>query len=62
MEGTGLNANRVNQAIANEVSLRHPGTGQFFKGRVVVDGVTIEFTSFGVKDGVINVGTFYPLP
>ena len=49
LEGTGLNANRVNQAIANEVSLKHPGTGQFYSGKVVVDGVTIKFKYSGTS-------------
>ena len=61
LEGTGLNIDTVNQALAKEVSRIHPGTGQFYKGQIVVDGITIEYTSYGVRDGVINIGTYYPL-
>lgn len=60
LEGTGLSANDVNQAIAKDVVSKNPGTGQFYKGQIDVNGVTIEYTSYGVKDGVINVGTYYP--
>ena len=61
LEGTSLNVNAVNQALANEVSTLNLRIGQFYKGQIVVDGVTIEYTSYGVSDGKINVGTYYPL-
>ena len=61
LEGTSLNVNAVNQALANKVSTLNLTTGQFHKGQIVVDGVTIEYTSYGVSDGIINVGTYYPL-
>ena len=61
LEGTGLSANEVNQAIAKDVVTKNPGTGQFYKGQLDVNGVTIEYTSYGVKDGLINVGTYYPV-
>ncbi len=61
LEGTGLSANEVNQAIAKDVVTKNPGTGQFYKGQLDVNGVTIEYTSYGVKEGLINVGTYYPV-
>ena len=61
LEGTGLSANEVNQAIAKDVVTKNPGTGQFYKGKLNVNGITIEYTSYGVKDGLINVGTYYPV-
>ncbi|MDE7062340.1 MAG: hypothetical protein K2O73_03740, partial [Lachnospiraceae bacterium] len=61
LEGTDLNVDTVNQALANEVSTLNLGKGQFHKGQIIVDGITIEYTSYGVSDGVINVGTYYPL-
>ena len=61
LEGTGLNVDAVNQALANEVSTLDLGTGQFHKGQIIVDGITIEYTSYGVSEGIINVGTYYPL-
>jgi len=47
--------------LANEVSKVHPGTGQFYKGQVIIDGITIEYTSYGVSEGVISIGTYYPV-
>ena len=61
LEGTGLSVDTVNQALANEVSVLNLGTGQFHKGQIIVDGITIEYTSYGVSEGIINVGTYYPL-
>lgn len=34
--------------------------GQFHKGQMVIEG-NIEYTSFGVSEGIINVGTYYPV-
>ena len=34
LEGTGLNVDAVNQALANEVSTLDLGTGQFHKGQI----------------------------
>lgn len=59
LEGTNLSATEVNQAIANDVVSKNPGVGQFYKGQVNVNGVNIEYTSYGVKDAVINIGTYY---
>ena len=61
LEGTGLSTAEVNKAIAKEVSRLNIEPQQFYKGRVTVNGITIEYTSFGLKDGVINVGTYYPI-
>lgn len=61
LEGTGLSVEEVNDAIANDVANVHPGTGKFYKGRIEINGKTIEYTSYGTKDGVINVGTYYPV-
>ena len=61
LDGTGLDVNAVNETLANEVSKVHPGTGQFYKGQIVINGITIEYTSYGVSDGVINIGTYYPV-
>ena len=61
LEGTGLSVDTVNQALANEVSALNLGTGQFHKGQIIVDGITIEYTSYRVSEEIINVGTYYPL-
>ena len=61
LEGTNLNVNAVNQALANEVSTLNLNAGQFHKGQIVVDGITIEYTSYCVSNGIINIGTYYPL-
>ena len=60
LEGTNLSTSEVNQAIANDVVSKNLGAGQFYKGQVNVNGVNIEYTSYGVEDGVINIGTYYP--
>jgi len=61
LDGTGLNVNKVNEILANEVANIHPGTGLFYKGTIEIGGITIEYTSYGVSDGVINIGTYYPI-
>lgn len=61
LEGTNLSPTEVNQAIANDVVSKHSGTGQFYKGRININGTEIEYTSFSVKDGLINAGTYYPV-
>ena len=61
LEGTGLSVDTVNQALANDVSALNLGTGQFHKGQIIVDGITIEYTSYRVSEEIINVGTYYPL-
>ena len=62
LEELGLNISKVNQAIAQDVSKIHPGINQFYKGQITVDFITIEYTSFGVSEEIINVGTYYPIP
>lgn len=61
LDRTGLSASKVNQAIAKDVVRKNLRTGQFYKGQVDVNGITIEYTSYGVKDGLINIGTYYPV-
>ncbi len=61
LEGTELSVKEVNQAIANDVVTKNLEIGQFYKGHVEVDGIIIEYTSYGVKDGVINIGTYFPV-
>ena len=61
LEGTGLSSAEVNKAIAKEVSRLNIEPQQFYKGRITVNGITIEYTSFGLKNGAINVGTYYPI-
>ena len=33
-----------------------------FGGRVTVGRQTIEYRGYGLQDGRINVGTYYPIP
>ena len=58
--GTRLNINAVNKKLAEVVSKLKIKKGEFYKGQVKVNDVVIEFTSFGVSDDVINIGTYYP--
>ena len=46
---------------ADEVSRLDLSQGEFYKGQVVLDGITIEFTSFGLGGNAINIGTYYPI-
>ncbi len=61
LEGTGLSVDEVNNAIAQDIANIHPGTGKFYKGRIEIEGQTIEYTSYGTKNGEINIGTYYPV-
>ncbi|GAC44481.1 outer membrane protein, partial [Paenibacillus popilliae ATCC 14706] len=58
--GTGLNPNTVNRTIANDVVKQNLRKGQFNKGTVIVNGKPIEYTSYGLGNGKINIGTYYP--
>jgi hypothetical protein len=46
----------VNGIIAS--SSRFPGS---FFGRIVIDGITIEYRAYPVNGNTINVGTYYPI-
>ncbi len=59
LKGTGLNVNKVNQSLAKEVVKLNLSKGDFYKGQILIDGITIEFTSYGVSDVITNVGTYY---
>lgn len=61
LEGTGLAPEAINRAIANDVAAKGIEAGEFYKGQISFDGVKIEYTSYGVKDNWINVGTYYPV-
>ena len=61
LEGTNLSVQEVNQAISKDVINHNVGTGKFYKGRISIKNIVIEYTSFGVKDGLINIGTYYPV-
>ena len=58
LEGTGLTPEQVNSAIANNLPDLRPG--EFYKGTVNINGVTIEYTSYGLTECKVNVGTYYP--
>ena len=59
LEGSNITATEVNNAIAKEIAKIHPETGQFYKGRIIIKGKTIEYSAYGVQDGIINIGTYY---
>ena len=60
LEGTGLSIDEVNSAIAQEIANIHPGTGNFYKGQIEINGQNIEYTSYGTMDNEIKIGTYYP--
>jgi hypothetical protein len=62
LEGTNLDINTVNKALAADISKAQIGVGQSRTGQIVVNGVTVEYKAYGVKDGVVNIGTYYPIP
>ena len=59
LEGTGLNMNQVNQAIANDVVNRPPTNGVVGHGTVNVGGVDIYYNYFARSKDLINIGTYY---
>lgn len=61
LDGTGLSVQEVNKIIAQDVVDKNLNIGQFYKGQVNINGITIEYTSFGLKDGMVNIGTYYPI-
>ena len=61
LKGTGLNMNEVNKLIADKVSELNLAKGEFYKGRITMRGITLEYTSYGLGGNVTNVGTYYPV-
>ena len=60
LKDTGLDIGIVNNTVASNVIKQNLGKGRFYKGTVTVDGKTIEYTSYGLGDGKVNIGTYYP--
>lgn len=61
LAGTGLDDAAVNAAIKAQVEqsiATASATGSFW-GRVAVNGQIIEYRAYPLKDGTINVGTYY---
>lgn len=58
---TNFPINDVNRDIASDVIMHNSNVGQFYKCQIYFSGYTIEYTSFGTKQGVVNVGTYYIL-
>jgi hypothetical protein len=57
----GVPVERIESAIESQirsVAARACMTGLFW-GRVVVDGVVVEYRALTLADGTINVGTYY---
>ena len=61
LEGTNLDVQNVNQALAEEVASKDMKVGEFSKGQIEVDGQTIEYTSYRISEDTINIGTYYPI-
>jgi len=61
--GTGMAASEVEAAVANQVLREAQAasmTGSFW-GRATVSGKIIEYRAYTLSQGVINVGTYYPV-
>ena len=61
LKQTPLTVSEVNKILAVQVSEIQLDVGQFFKGRVSIKGIELEYTAYGIKDGVVKVGTYYPV-
>lgn len=59
--GTGLAKEGVEATIEQQVrrSVEGATVRGPFRGRVVVDGKTVEYRGYGRDDGTINIGTYY---
>jgi RHS repeat-associated protein len=64
LAGTGLSRSEVEAAIEGQVRRSTAGAtvGGSFGGRLTVGGQTIEYRGYGLPDGRINIGTYYPVP
>ena len=62
LDGTKLDMQDVNQALAEDVAANKQEVGQFQKRRITVDGQIIEYTSYRISDERIHIGTYYPVP
>lgn len=61
LEGTGLTSGQVEDAIRTQIGGQvkdATATGEF-RGRVTVDGTTLEYRAYTLPSGEINVGTYY---
>lgn len=62
--GTGLTQHDVEAAITRQVrhSVRGGKASGSFGGRLKVGGETIEYRGYGLDNGKLHVGTYYPVP
>lgn len=63
LAATGLRRSEVEAVIEQQVRRSTTGAtvGGPFGGRVTVGGQTIEYRGYGLPDGRINIGTYYPI-
>ena len=66
--GTGYRTSQGGGGITAKVQVgdqnvasQDMNVGEFRKSSVVVDGQTIEYTSYRISDDSTNVGTYYPV-
>jgi hypothetical protein len=61
--GTGVSAQSAEAAIRQQVvgSLANGASKSNFWGRVVVDGVKLEYRAWTLDTGAVSVGTYYPV-
>lgn len=55
----GLDMSKVNRAIAEDVVKQGLKKGQYYKGTIVLDNQAITYSSFGVDENLINIGTYF---
>jgi RHS repeat-associated protein len=64
LEGTGLSAEEVERPIREQILSQSGPSTDFsgaFRGTVSVQGQTLEYRAYGLPDGRINVGTYFPV-
>ena len=64
LRGTGLSAEEVESAIISDLrntAARGAAIAQSFRGRVTLQAYVIEYRAYHRGDGMIHVGTYYPI-
>jgi len=63
LEGTNLAQDVVESLIRSDVNKQGAGpTGELIKRTIQVDGETIQYHSYTLPDGTVNIGTYYIPP
>ena len=63
LEAAGVSVSKAETAVLNHIAplVDKLTPGANFGGRIVVDGVQVEYRAFVFADGRINIGTLFPV-